>query len=105
MNVKPLNDHIFIKKLKNDEKSAGGLFLAEQGEKAQHKAEVLAVGDCKEFDNGTTRPLKVKVGDTVLVTEWHGAKLTLDQELYYMVREEHIFGIVLPDEETPVEMT
>ena len=99
MNVKPLNDHVFIRKLKHEEKHSSGLFMPSQEEKAQHKAEVLAVGDGKEFDNGTVRPLKVKVGDIVLVTEWHGAKLTLDQELYYMVREEHIFGVVLPEEE------
>jgi chaperonin GroES len=57
------------------------------------KAEVIAVGPGKSLDDGKTRPIMVKVGDTVLLPEYGGSKVILaDEQELYIYRDDDIMG-------------
>ena len=54
---------------------------------------VVAVGPGRTLDNGTLRPVLVKEGDTVLLPEYGGSKVTLGDEVeYHIYRDDDIVG-------------
>ena len=64
-------------------------------EKAQAKvleATVVAVGPGIKKDDGSVQPLSVVSGDKVLLPEYGGTKLTLDEQEYFLFREGDILG-------------
>jgi len=93
MNVKPLGSKVFIKPLKEEEKTKSGIYLPDSAKEKPKQAKVLAVGEGKYID-GKLTPLAVKVGDIVLTKEWGGDEIKVDGETYKIVDEEDILGIV-----------
>jgi len=64
-------------------------------EKSQNKvleATVIAVGPGKTTDSGSLLAPSVKVGDRVLLPEYGGTKLTLDEKEYFIFRDSDIMG-------------
>lgn len=58
------------------------------------QGEVVAVGNGKKLDNGTTLPMDVKVGDKVLFGKYSGSEVKVGDETLLMMREEDIMGII-----------
>uniref|UniRef100_A0A8C9WH28 10 kDa heat shock protein, mitochondrial n=1 Tax=Scleropages formosus TaxID=113540 RepID=A0A8C9WH28_SCLFO len=64
-------------------------------EKSQGKvlqATVMAVGPGARNKNGELQPVNVKVGEKVLLPEYGGTKVDLDDKEYYLFREWDILG-------------
>jgi chaperonin GroES len=56
---------------------------------------VIATGPGLTFTNGALRENTVKVGQTVLLPGYSGAKITLsDKQDYYVYRDDDILGIL-----------
>jgi len=66
MNIRPLHDRVVIKRMEEEQKTAGGIIIPDTAAEKPSKGEVVAVGNGKILDNGEVRPLDVKVGDKVL---------------------------------------
>jgi chaperonin GroES len=64
MSIRPLYDRVVIRRKEEEETTAGGIVLPGSAKEKPNQGEVVAVGDGKALDNGETRPLAVKVGDT-----------------------------------------
>ena len=92
----PMMDRVLVQKVKPELKSAGGVLLPESASTgvSNQLAKVLSVGSGKALKDGTMIPCSVKLGDTVLVPEFGGMKLNLDDEECYVYRDEDIVGIV-----------
>ena len=88
MNYQPLNDYVLVKTIKEEEKTKGGLYKPSDA-KEQMKGEVLAVGDGIYTANGTLIPMKLSVGDMVIVPNT-GIQLKLDGEKYNLYRDQEI---------------
>ena len=58
--------------------TAGGIVIPDSATEKPIKGEVIAVGDGKALDNGSTRAPKVKVGDKVLFGKYAGTEVKLD---------------------------
>tara|TARA_R100001015_G_C4627232_1_gene186658 strand:+ start:832 stop:1146 length:315 start_codon:yes stop_codon:yes gene_type:complete len=84
----PLNDYVLVKVIKEEEKTKGGLYKPESN-KEQMKGEVLAVGSGIFTTTGTEIPMKLKVGDVVIVPNT-GIQLKLDGEKLNLFREQEI---------------
>ena len=63
MKIRPLHDRIVAKRLAEEEKTSGGLFIPDTAKEKPLEAQVIAVGDGKILENGKTQPLAVHVGD------------------------------------------
>ena len=64
-------------------------------EKSQGKvleATVVAVGSGARKDNGTVVPPSVKVGDKVLLPEYGGTKVVLEEQEYFLFRDGDLLG-------------
>lgn len=91
---RPLYDKILLKKIEQDEKTAGGIIIPDTAKEKPVSGEVLAVGSGRVDDNGNVHPLAVKVGDKVLFTKWGGNEVKLHGAEYVILKESDILGII-----------
>jgi chaperonin GroES len=92
--VRPLGDRVLVQRLDGEEKTAGGLFIPDSAKEKPQQGKVVAVGNGKTFENGTTKPLDVKVGDKVLFSKYSGSEIKFDGEEFLIVREDDILGVL-----------
>jgi chaperonin GroES len=94
MNVRPLNDRILVKRLEEEEKTAGGIIIPDSAKEKPAEGKVMAVGAGKRNEAGDRIAMDVKVGDRVLFSKYGGTDVKLDGDKYLIMREEDILGII-----------
>ena len=94
MNIRPLHDRIVIKRIEEEQKSAGGIVIPDTAAEKPQRGEVIAVGNGKPLDNGDTRKPEVKVGDTVMFGKFSGTELKVDGDEVVVMREDDILAVV-----------
>ncbi len=94
MALRPLRDKVVVKPSAEEEKTAGGIFLPDSAKKKPQEGKVVAVGSGKLLDDGSIKPLTVKIGDTVMYSKYGGTEVTVDGEEVVLLDEDQIFAIV-----------
>jgi chaperonin GroES len=94
MKIRPLNDRLLVKRLAEEEKTAGGIIIPDSAKEKPAEGEVAAVGLGKLSDSGERIALQVVVGDKVLFSKYGGTDVKLDGEEYLIMREDDILGII-----------
>jgi chaperonin GroES len=94
MTIRPLQDRILVKRVKEEEKTAGGLFIPETAKEKPSEGEIIAVGNGKVLEDGKVRPLDVKVGDRILFSKYGGTEVKLDGVEHLIMREDDILGVI-----------
>ena len=94
MNIRPLHDRVIVKRLEEETKSAGGIVLTGSAAEKSSRGEVVAVGTGRVLDNGETKSLEVKAGDTVLFGSYIEKTEKIEGQEYLIMREDNILGIV-----------
>ena len=94
MKIRPLQDRIIIKRVKEEEKTKGGIIIPDTAKEKPIEGEVVAVGKGKILEDGTVRPLDVKAGDRVLFGKYSGTEVKLEGEETLIVREDDILGVI-----------
>lgn len=94
MNIRPLQDRVLVRRAEEETKSVGGIILTGSAQEKPSEGEVVAVGNGKKLENGTTLPMDVKVGDKVLFGKYSGSEVKAGDETLLMMREEDIMGII-----------
>ncbi len=94
MKIRPLQDRVLVRRVKEDEKTKGGLFIPDSAKEKPVEAIVLAVGNGKILEDGTVRALDVKAGDRVLFGKYTGSEVKIDGEDALILREDDILGIL-----------
>ena len=80
MKVKPLHDRVLVRRLEQEEKTAGGIIIPDTAKEKPQMGEVIAAGGGARDDSGKIVPLDVKVGDVVLFTKWGGTEVKIEGE-------------------------
>jgi chaperonin GroES len=93
MKIRPLHDRIVIKRKTEEDRTAGGLYIPESAKERPTQATVVAVGKGRIQEDGSVRPLGVKVGDTVLFGKYAGNEIKMDGEEYLIIREEDVLAV------------
>jgi chaperonin GroES len=94
LKIRPLHDRIIVKQLEEEEKTAGGIIIPDTAKEKPHQGKIIAVGKGKILEDGSVRPLDVKVGDKVLFEKFAGSTIKLSGEEYMIMREEEILAIL-----------
>ena len=94
MSIKPLGDRVLIKPLESEEKTAGGIILPDTAKEKPQQGEVVAVGSGKLLEDGTVKPLEVKIKDKVLYGKYSGSEISYDGRNYLILREEEILAVI-----------
>jgi chaperonin GroES len=92
--VRPLHDRILVRRMAEEEKTAGGLFIPDTAKEKPSRGEIIATGKGRINTDGKTLPLEVKAGDKVLFGKYSGTELKFNGEEYLMMREEDVLGII-----------
>lgn len=93
MKMRPLHDRIIVRRLEEEEKTAGGIIIPDTAKEKPQQGEVVAVGNGKVLDNGEIAPLQIKEGDRVLFAKWGGTDITIEGQELLIMREDDVLGI------------
>jgi len=91
--VRPLHDRVIVKRVEEEEKTAGGIIIPDTAKEKPQEGKVIAVGSGKRED-GKVIPLDVKAGDRVLFSKYSGTEIQLDGDEHLIMREDDILGIL-----------
>ena len=93
----PLMDRVLVQKIKQEAKTASGIFLPEQAKQMINQATVISVGEGRLLKDGQRLACTVKPGDSVIVPEFGGMTLKFDDEEFQIYRNEDIVGVMKKD--------
>ena len=94
MGFRPLHDRVLVRRVEQDEKTAGGIIIPDTAKEKPMQGEVVAVGPGSRDENGQLVALDVKAGDRVLFGKWSGTEVKIDGEELLNMKESDIFGII-----------
>ena len=94
MQLRPLQDRVLIRRVKEEEKTGGGIIIPDTAREKPMEGEVVAVGSGARSDDGKVHPLDVRVGDRVLFGKWSGTEIKLEGEDLMVMKEEDLMGVV-----------
>lgn len=94
MAVQPLGDRILVKALAPEEKTKGGIILPDTAKEKPQEGKVIAIGKGKLLEDGTVKPLEVKVGDIILYGKYSGTEIEHNGENSLILKESEILAIV-----------
>lgn len=89
----PLYDKVIIRRDKADD-TIGEIVIPDRAKRPVWRGEVVSAGPGRFLPDGSRRPLDVKPGDRVLVGEWKGDDISVDDETFLLVREDQILGVL-----------
>jgi len=92
--IRPLYDRVVVRRVLEEGRSKGGLFIPEQAKEKPAQGEVLAVGKGRRLESGELIALETAVGDKVLFGKYSGTEIELDGEKLLILREDEILGVV-----------
>ena len=94
MKFRPLHDRVVVRRLKQDEKTAGGIIIPDTAQEKPMEGEIIAAGAGARNETGALVPLDVKVGDRVLFGKWSGTEVKIDGEELMIMKESDIMGVI-----------
>lgn len=94
MKIRPLHDRVLVKRVEEEDKTAGGLYIPDTAKEKPIRGEVVAVGAGKRDKDGAVHALDVKAGDRVLFSKYSGTEVKLDGEEHLIMREDDILAVV-----------
>jgi chaperonin GroES len=94
MKIRPLHDRILVKRVEEESKTAGGLFIPDTAKEKPIQAKVVAVGSGKRDKDGKVHALEVKAGDRILFSKYSGTEVKIDGEEHLIMREEDILAVI-----------
>ena len=94
VNIKPIGDRVLVQHIEEKEQVRGGIIIPDSAKEKPQEAKVIALGTGKKDENGKVTPFEVKVGDRVLIAQYGGNEVKIDDVKYKLVREDDILGIL-----------
>ena len=94
MSFRPLHDRVLVRRVKEEEKTKGGIIIPDTVKEKPQEGKIIAVGTGTRGEDGKVTPLDVKAGDRVLFGKWSGSEVTIDGEELIIMKESDILGIV-----------
>jgi chaperonin GroES len=94
MKFRPLHDRVLVRRIEQQEKTAGGIIIPDTAKEKPQEGEVIAAGSGVKTEDGKLLPLDVKAGDRILFGKWSGTEVRVDGEDLLIMKESDILGIV-----------
>jgi chaperonin GroES len=94
MGFRPLHDRVVVRRLEENEKTAGGIIIPDTAKEKPSEGEIVSVGAGARDESGKVQPLDVKAGDKVLFGKWSGTEVKIDGEDLLIMKESDILGVI-----------
>jgi chaperonin GroES len=96
MRFRPLHDRVVVRRVEQEEKTAGGIIIPDTAKEKPMEGEVIAVGSGARGEDGKVQAMDVKAGDRILFGKWSGTEIKLDGEELLIMKESDIMGVIEP---------
>ncbi len=94
MKIRPLGDRILVKRIKEEEKTKGGIIIPDTAKEKPQEGKVVAVGKGKMTEEGKLLVPDVKPGDKILFGKYSGSEVKIEGEEHLILREDDILGVI-----------
>ena len=94
MKIRPLHDRVIVKREDEERKSPGGIVIPDTAAEKPIRGKIVAVGKGKILENGSVRPLDLKVGDKILFGKYGGTEVKFDGDELLVMREEDVMAVI-----------
>ena len=92
--IRPLGDRILVKRIKEEDKTKGGIIIPDTAKEKPQEGKVVAVGKGKRSEKGDLIAPEVKAGDRILFGKYSGSEVKLEGEDHLILREDDILGVL-----------
>lgn len=92
--IRPLQDRILVKRVDEEETTAGGIIIPDTAKEKPQQARVVEVGPGKVADDGTKIPMEVSKGDRVLIGKYSGTEVELDGGEHLIIRQDDVLATI-----------
>ena len=93
-NFRPLGDRVLVKRVKEEEKTKGGIIIPDTAQEKPQEGEVVAVGPGARDEDGERIAMDLKVGDRILFGKWSGTEVKIDGEELLIMKESDVMGVL-----------
>ena len=94
MKLRPLQDRILVQRVKEEEKTKGGIIIPDTAKEKPVEGRVIAAGIGKLSEEGKRIALEVKKGDRILFGKYSGTEVKIEDEEYLIMREDDVLGVI-----------
>ena len=94
MKIRPLHDRILVRRLEEERVSEGGIVIPDSATEKPDQGEVIAAGNGKIKEDGSVRPLDVKIGDRILFGKYSGTNVKFQGEELLVMREDDVMAVI-----------
>ncbi len=94
MKLRPLHDRVVVRRVKEEDKSKGGIIIPDTAKEKPQEGIVVSVGKGARGDDNEIVPMDVKPKDRVLFGKWSGTEVTIDGEELLIMKESDIMGVL-----------
>ena len=94
MKLRPLQDRILVQRVKEEDKTKGGIIIPDTAKEKPIEGKVFAAGNGKLSEEGKRIALEVKKGDRILFGKYSGTEVKIEDEEYLIMREDDVLGII-----------
>ena len=94
MKLRPLQDRILVQRVKEEEKTKGGIIIPDTAKEKPVEGRGIAAGIGKLSEEGNRIALEVKKGDRILFGKYSGNEIKIEGEEYLIMREDDILAVV-----------
>jgi chaperonin GroES len=91
---RPLHDRVVVKRVKEEEKTKGGIIIPDTAQEKPQEGEVVGVGPGARDEDGERIEMDVAVGDRILFGKWSGTEVKIDGEELLIMKESDIMGVI-----------
>jgi chaperonin GroES len=94
MKFRPLHDRVVVRRIEQQEKTAGGIIIPDTAKEKPMEGEIVAVGPGGRDENGKLIPIDLKPGDRILFGKWSGTEVKIDGEELLIMKESDVMGVI-----------
>ena len=92
--VRPLHNRIIVQRIKDEEKTKGGIIIPDSAKEKPTEGKVIAAGPGRRDEKGHLIAMDVKKGDRVLFSKYSGNEVNLDGEEHLIISEDDVLAIL-----------
>ncbi len=95
MRLTPISDHIVVKPVSAEQKSASGIIIPDTVSKERpERGEIISVGPGRELDNGQLSKMSVQPGQVVLFKKYAPDEVKIGGQEFLIIKMEDVMAIV-----------
>lgn len=91
--LKPINGHVLIKPIEEEEQTYGNIVIPDMGKERPELGEVIATSDTYNWHTGGFYHSELKPGQKVLIPKLGSVKITVYGEDYFITKETEILAV------------